>query len=60
MMCCKTKSVKYYPVIPLTKQKVIFFITHPLTPSLTLEKGNCGEVIPLYNFREGERGGELR
>ena len=35
-------------------------LTHPLTPSLTLEKGNCGVVIPLYNFREGDRGGELR
>jgi len=36
------------------------FITHHITPSLTLEKGNCGVVIPLYNFREGDRGGELR
>ena len=35
-------------------------ITHPLTPSLILEKGNCGVVIPLYNVREGDRGGELR
>jgi len=46
-----------------------FFITHPLAPSLKLEKGKCGArraselsqqvVIPLYNVREGERGGEL-
>ena len=44
------------------------FLTHPLTPSLTLEKGNCGVVIPLFDFREGDRlvalqrseGGELR
>ncbi len=31
------------PVIKLSKHNALFFnITHPLTPSLTLEKGNCG------------------
>ena len=40
---------------------IINILPSSLTLSLILEKGNCGVVIPLYNFfREEDRGGELR
>ena len=57
----RQSTLKDIPVILLSQHDALFLnLTHPLTPSLKLEKGNCGVVIPLSNFREGDRGGELR